>query len=95
MILRKLRLRLAGDYPCARLVEAVTEYVEGSMSASERGRFERHLATCGPCQEYVAQLRRTIELTGRLSVDDIEALPAPAREALLETFRKFHVSRRS
>ncbi len=95
MILRKLRRRLQGDYPCARLVEAVTEYVEGSMSERERGRFERHLAACSSCQEYLAQLRRTIELTGRLSVDDVEALPAPAREALLETFRKFHISRSS
>jgi len=93
MILRKLRLRLQGDYPCARLVETITEYAEGSMSARERGRFDRHLAACGSCQEYVAQLRRTIELTGTLSVDDIDQLPAPARDALLETFRRFHSAR--
>ena len=60
------------------------------MSARERGRFERHLAACGSCQEYVAQLRRTIELTGKLSVDDVEALHSHARGTLLETFRKFH-----
>jgi len=93
MILRKLRLRLTGDYPCARLVETITEYVEGTMSARERTRFERHLAACGSCQEYVAQFRQTIELTGRLSVDDVDALPQPAREALLHTFREFHSAR--
>jgi len=93
MILRKLRLRLEGDYPCARLVETITEYVEGSMSTREHGRFERHLLACGGCQEYVARLQRTIELTGKLSVDDIEQLPAPARDTLLEAFRRFHAPR--
>ena len=28
MIFRKLYLRLIGDYPCALLVETVTEYLE-------------------------------------------------------------------
>lgn len=93
MMLRKLRLRLTGDLPCARLVELVTEYLEGTMSTRTRARFERHLGTCTACQEYLAQLRRTIELTGRLSVDDVEALPPDGREMLLEAFREFHANR--
>ena len=93
MIFRKLRLRLTGDYPCARLVETVTDYAEGAMSARERTRFERHLTACTSCQVYLAQLRRTIEMTGKLTVDDVNMLPASARNALLETFRRFHADR--
>jgi len=92
-MLRTLRLRLAGDLQCAQLVEAVTDYLEGAMSDRKRARFERHLAACTSCQEYLAQLQHTIELTGRLSVDDVEALPPMAREALLDAFREFHADR--
>ena len=93
MIFNKLLLRLIRDYPCAQLVEAVTEYLEGTMPASERRRFERHLKGCPGCQIYVEQFRRTIEQSGRITMDDVEALPAPARAELLETFRAFRSMR--
>lgn len=92
-MLRTLRLRFTRDYPCARLVETVTDYFEGAMSARERARLERHLSGCAACRDYLGQLRHTIELTGRLTVDDVDALPAPARETLLDTFRKYHSGR--
>ena len=93
MIFRKLYLRLIGDYPCAQLVETITEYLEGTMPAAERARFERHLKGCPSCQVYVEQLRRTIEQSGRVTVDDVEALPEQAREELMEAFRAFHGER--
>lgn len=93
MILRKLYLRLTGDAPCALLVETVTEYLEGTMPARERARFERHLAACASCVDYVAQLRRAIALSGRITVDDVDTLPEKARQELLDAFREFHAAR--
>lgn len=93
MIFRKLYLRLTGDYPCAQLVETITEYLEGTMPAAERARFERHLTRCPSCQEYLKQLRRTIETSGRVTAGDVEALPEQARDALLEAFRAYHSER--
>jgi anti-sigma factor RsiW len=93
MIVRKLFLRLIGDYPCAQFVEAVTEYLEGTMPAAERSRFERHLKRCASCQIYLEQLRQTIERSGRVTVADVESLPDQARDELLETFRAFHAAR--
>ena len=90
MNLRKLSLRLIGDYPCAQLVEALTDYLEGAMPAVERTRFERHLKKCKGCRIYVEQFRRTIEESGRLTVDDVDALPERARGELMEAFRAFH-----
>ena len=95
MILRRLYLRLTGDYPCAQFVEALTEYLEDTMPAGVRARFDRHLSACPGCEDYFAQFRRTIELCGRITVDHIEALPAPARDELLDAFRAFHDERRT
>jgi anti-sigma factor RsiW len=69
---------------CRELVELVTAYLEGDLSAGERKRFDAHLSGCNGCTMYVAQMRRTIELTGTLSVDDV---PREAEEALLRAFR--------
>ncbi|HEX6543411.1 MAG TPA: zf-HC2 domain-containing protein [Ktedonobacterales bacterium] len=69
---------------CQELIEMVTEYVEGTMPAAERARFEAHLSTCHGCRTYVAQMRRTIQLAGRLAECD---LPDDAKEQLLRAFR--------
>ena len=69
---------------CRELVELVTAYLEGDLSAGERKRFEAHLSGCDGCTMYVEQMRRTIELTGTLSVDDVAR---EAGEALLRAFR--------
>jgi anti-sigma factor RsiW len=69
---------------CRELVELVTAYLEGDLSSGERKRFEAHLSACDGCTMYVEQMRRTIERTGALSVDDV---PQDAEEALLRAFR--------
>jgi anti-sigma factor RsiW len=56
---------------CQQAVELVTSYLEGALSWSQRHRYEAHLATCPHCTEYLAQIRRTIELTGSVQPDDL------------------------
>ena len=56
---------------CQQVVELVSDYLEGALSRSERRRFERHLAGCEHCTEYLAQMRATIALTGRLEPEDL------------------------
>ncbi|MGZ8692245.1 MAG: anti-sigma factor family protein [Gaiellaceae bacterium] len=69
---------------CLELVELVTAYLEGDLSSGERKRFDAHLSACDGCTMYVEQMRRTIELTGTLRVDD---LLGDAETALLRAFR--------
>jgi anti-sigma factor RsiW len=69
---------------CQELVELVTDYFEGALSPDEQARFEAHAATCQGCGVYLEQMRATIRLLGRLSVDE---LPAGAEQELLEAFR--------
>ena len=75
------------DLSCQELVELVTDYIEDRLPASLRTRFEMHLSYCEPCRIYLAQMRETVTLAGRLSE---EALPAGAKEALLAAFRGLH-----
>ena len=72
------------DMACAELVEVVTDYLEGTMPARERRRLETHLSACDGCDAYLAQMRTTISLTGRLREEDI---PPAFEERLLAAFR--------
>ena len=69
---------------CQTLVELVTDYLEGALPEADRERLEAHLAVCEGCTRYLAQIRTTIRLTGRLREEDLEPL---ARERLLEVYR--------
>lgn len=60
-------LRLRRDIACQQAVELVTAYLEGTLARAGRRRFEAHLAGCPHCTEYLAQMRKTIELTGSLT----------------------------
>lgn len=69
---------------CKELVETITAYLEGTLAAVDRSRFDAHLAECPYCTEYLAQMRTTIERLGRL---DETMLSPSAREQLLVAFR--------
>ncbi|HEY4812833.1 MAG TPA: anti-sigma factor [Solirubrobacteraceae bacterium] len=56
---------------CQEVVELVTDYLEGTLSRSQRRRLEAHLAACEHCSEYLKQMRTTIRLTGRLQAEDL------------------------
>jgi anti-sigma factor RsiW len=72
------------DLTCRELVELVTDYLEGVMPAAERARFEEHLVFCPGCVYYLDHMRKTIELAGELTEEQL----APEAEAtFLEAFR--------
>ncbi len=69
---------------CQELVELVTDYLEGALGERDVRAFEGHLDGCDGCTEYVEQLRRTISVTGTLTLDDFSS---EAETALLQAFR--------
>ena len=85
MILPKLRLRRR-DVVCQQAVELVTDYLEGALSRADRRRFEAHLAECPHCTEYLAQMRKTIELTGSVTPDD---LPLQVQDEFIALYRNW------
>ena len=74
---------------CQELVELVTDYVEGALAPEEHERVDRHLDLCQGCRTYVEQMRQTIQLTGRLTVEDVSP---EAELALREAFRAWHTA---
>ncbi len=81
-----MRLLARRDLACQQAVELVTDYLEGSLPRSARRRFERHLAGCPHCTEYLAQMRETIRLTGRLEPED---LSPQMREEFVGLYRRW------
>ena len=77
---------------CQELVELVTDYLEAVLPEADRGRFEAHLAECPHCEEYVAQMRRTIDVLGELTADMISR---DRQQQLLEAFRGWRGERKA
>ena len=78
---------IPGGISCREVVELVTAYLDGALDADTRARFEAHLELCGPCVEYVEQIRATSRLA---AVAAAELDERPDRDALLKAFRAFH-----
>jgi RNA polymerase sigma-70 factor (ECF subfamily) len=73
------------DMPCQRVVELLDDHLEGTLSPDERAALEAHLAGCGACESYLAQLRAAIEVSSRLRAAD---LPEPVMDALIHAYRR-------
>jgi anti-sigma factor RsiW len=76
----------ADEMSCQELVELITDYLEGALSAPDRTRFEAHLSQCPGCRNYVEQMRTVMRLAGRVTTESVS--PAAAN-ALLEAFRRW------
>lgn len=74
-----------GGISCREVVELVTAYLDGSLDSETHRRMEIHLDLCGPCVEYVEQMRATARLAAA-AVGEFEL--RPDRDALLNAFRK-------
>ena len=88
----RLRLRLPARHSlaCQQAVELVTDYLEGALSRADRRQFEKHLARCAGCTEYLAQIRGTIAITGRVTADD---LTDEMRIEFVELYRRWQHDR--
>ncbi len=75
-----------GMLSCREVVELVTAYLEGALTEAEEVRFEEHLAMCDGCAAYLDQMRRTVDLAGRL---DPEAVDVEACDRLIHAFRSW------
>jgi anti-sigma factor RsiW len=69
---------------CNELVELVTAYLDGVLDLDTRARFDVHLTECDGCDNYLQQLRTTVETLGKVGGDEID----PAfRDRLMTAFR--------
>jgi hypothetical protein len=64
--------------------EVVSDYLEHALGAGAHAHVEQHFLVCPPCSAYLAQMRRSIELSAALRSGADEAEVAPS---LLQAFR--------
>lgn len=83
----------AGERPlsCPEMVELLTAYLDGALSARDAETFEAHLALCPGCVTYLEQFRETIDAAGTLREDDVDEA---TMSELLGAFRGWLASRK-
>jgi anti-sigma factor RsiW len=81
-----MRLLRPEEIPCQQVVELISDYLEGALPARSRRRLDYHLAGCPHCSAYLAQMRVTLRLTGRLVPEDLS--PEMQRE-FADVYRKW------
>ncbi len=77
---------LAGKITCKEVTEAVTEYLEGSLTLKDRVRFQMHLGMCVGCRNYLKQMKYTIQTLGKLPS---EPIPPEVKDELVRRFRNW------
>ena len=68
---------------CRQVVQLLTEYLDGALSATDRVRVEEHLAGCDACTAFLAQLRTAERVTAELAAVEV---PPALRAELLKAF---------
>ncbi len=69
---------------CHEVIELLSNYIEGVLSADDHRRVDDHLALCDGCATYLDQMREAIRLTGRVTEEQV---PEDEKAALLTAFR--------
>lgn len=77
---------LAGKVTCKEFTEAVTDYLEGSLTFLQWVRFQMHLGLCLGCRRYLRQMKQTVSTLGKLPA---EPIPPAVQEELLRRFRNW------
>lgn len=76
---------------CQQWTEMVTDYLEGALPTNLVKAIDRHLSGCPHCTEYLAQMRRTIEITGAVPGEPVP-VPVELIDALQRAFEDFHAN---
>ena len=69
---------------CHEVIELLSNYIEGVLSADDHRRVDDHLALCDGCATYLDQMREAIRLTGMVTEEQV---PEEEKAALLTAFR--------
>jgi anti-sigma factor RsiW len=77
------------DLACRRVVEMVTDYLEGRLDTEAQMQLEQHLVLCDACVTFIEQNRALVSALRALAPRTAQP---EARQAALRAFRKLHGS---
>lgn len=61
-------------FTCKEILEALTEYLEGDMSAEDSKTFEEHMEACAPCHRFLLTYEKSSQLARQtLGKEDVPA----------------------
>jgi anti-sigma factor RsiW len=69
---------------CQDITALVSDYLEGRLTFGQRVRFQLHLGICRGCRRYLAQMKKTVQLLGKMPD---EPPPPEVQAQLLAQFR--------
>src|SRR5262245_58592603 len=75
---------LVTNMTCREIIDVLIEYLSGELSAGERAEFERHLADCPDCTEYLRSYEETIKLGKGAFADPDAPMPLDVPEELVQ-----------
>ena len=80
-----MKLAPPPELACRDVVEVVSDYLEHALSAENQAHVEQHFLVCPPCSAYLAQMKRSIELSAALRTSPGES--SAVAPGLLQAFR--------
>ncbi|SDU35629.1 Putative zinc-finger [Amycolatopsis keratiniphila] len=78
------------EMSCAELVERITDYLEEALGPDDMARLNNHLMVCESCENYLAQIKASIRVSGSLPS---EGLSKEAEAGLVDIYRKWLAER--
>jgi anti-sigma factor RsiW len=73
---------------CQDIASFMLDYVEGTLPADIRQRFDAHLAECEDCVAYLADYRATIAATREAAAEQPPAMPDALVRAIVDSARR-------
>ena len=68
---------------CQEVLDFLSDYVEGRLSAAEAARMDEHLAVCPECIAYLANFKATLASCQKLRESELQKL-GPLPEDLVQ-----------
>ena len=74
---------------CQQLIDFIMSYLDRELPADQRAEFDRHLAVCPPCVNYLRTYERTVLLAKASTNEPVpEEVPESLVQAILAVQRK-------
>jgi len=78
---------------CREIASSVTDYLERKMPLLERIRVGHHIRKCRGCQEFISNMKNTVEFTQ--AIDDECACNEETKKNLSSIFKSWHEKKNS
>ena len=76
---------------CQQLIDFIMNYLENELPDDERAEFDRHMAVCPSCVNYLQTYKKTVLLAKAAADDQVpEEVPESLVQAILAAQRKTH-----